>query len=477
MKSYSSALTAEVNNELRTHLIRKDGQEDLCFATYSPCTGSKRFSGLIAHPILPDDNDRLVHGNAEFFPDYLTRAIQIATERSEGLAFLHSHPFKGWQNMSEPDIVAECRLAPTVYGATNLPLLGLTISKDGIWSARFWIKDKNKKRTYDREWCDNVRLIDSKLSVYFNDNILKPNIDFDKQLRTVSSWGNKVQEDISRLKIGIVGLGSVGSVVAEILSRTGVSKFTLIDFDNVEIKNLDRTLGVYESDVGCAKVKSIAKSIRKSSTSPIIDIDCVEYSICEEPGYRAALNCDAIFSCVDRPWPRQILNFIAYSHLIPVIDGGIYVKTNSYNTEMKGATWRAHIVGYKRACLECIGQYSTSLAMLEKEGLLEDPEYIKGMSNKIDVNNKENVFAFSTYLAAMEVSQFLSQFIAPCGISDVGQQLFNLVPGKLVNEHRTCHSNCYFQTIIGKGDLENITPHSFHKYAEHIRNSRIKNSN
>jgi len=477
MKIYSSALTAEVNNELKKHLIRKDGQEDLCFATYSPSTGSKRFSGLITHPIFPDDKDRLVHGNVEFFSNYLSRAIKIANERGNGLSFLHSHPFDGWQNMSGQDIVAEGRLAPSVYGATNLPLLGLTISKDGIWSARFWIKDKNKRRTFDREWCDNVRLIDSKHSVYFNDNLLKPNIDSNKQLRTVSSWGNKVQEDISRLKIGIVGLGSVGSVVAEILSRTGVSKFTLIDFDSVEVKNLDRTLGVYESDVGFAKVNSVATSIRKSSTSPNIDIDCVEYSICEKPGYRAALNCDVIFSCVDRPWPRQILNYISYSHLIPVIDGGIYVKTNTENTEMKGATWRAHIVGYKRACLECIGKYSTSLAILEKEGLLEDPEYIKGMSNKNNVNNKENVFAFSIYLAAMEVSQFLSQIIAPCGISDVGQQLFNLVPGQLVNEHKTCHSNCYFQTIIGKGNLVNITPYSVHKYAEHMRNSRIKNSN
>src|SRR5690606_36575641 len=144
--------------------------------------------------------------------------------------------------------------------------------------------------------------------------------------------------------------------------------------------NLDRTLGVYDTDVAKTKVKAISDAIYRSATSPNVKVEVSQYSICEENGFLEALNCDIVFSCVDRPWPRQVLNFIAYSHLIPVIDGGIKVRTNRLNTKLIGADWRAHTVGNERICLECLGQYRSEMAKLESEGYLDDPDYIEGMS-------------------------------------------------------------------------------------------------
>jgi molybdopterin/thiamine biosynthesis adenylyltransferase len=474
MKTFSVVMTDEVHQELFAHLIREDEQEDLCFATYLPSHGANRNTGILSQIIFPEEDERNVHGNVGFLPHYFERVLKIAAERKEGIAFLHSHPSSGWQGMSEDDIIAETRMSPSVMGLTGFPLVGLTLGTDGAWSGRFWIKDENEKRKYNRNWCDTVKVIGKKLSITFNDYILPPIFDSAKQLRTISAWGGKTQEDLSRLKIGIVGLGSVGSIVAEILARTGIANFTLIDFDAVEEKNLDRLTNIFKEDIGRAKVLAVADGIRKSATAPKIKITTCEYSICEKKGFETGLDCDILFSCVDRPWPRQVLNFIAYAHLIPVIDGGILVRTNIRNTNIVGADWKAQTVGYKRACLECLGQYKTENAVLEISCKLDDPKYIKGLDKSKFLDAHENVFAFSSHLASMEVLQMLTLFIAPSGIDDVGQQLYHFVLGTMdIDSGKKCHKNCFFQSVVGRGDFSNVTVYGEHEVAVAARSLRI----
>lgn len=474
MKTFSVIIRQEIHDHLYSHLIRKDGQEDLCFATYVPSTGKDRSTGILSHVILPMENERIVHGNVGFLSKYLERALSIAAARNEGLIFLHSHPTAGWQGMSADDIVAETRMSPAAIAATGYSLLGLTLGTDGAWSGRFWTKNVSEKRKYDRQWCETVKVIGKGLAITFNDNLSAANFHSRKQLRTISAWGQSKQEDLSRLKIGIVGLGSVGSIVAEILARTGISKFVLIDFDNVEEKNLDRLTNVFDSDIGKSKVSVIAKAIRKSATAPRIDITECEYSICEAEGFMQALDCDVLFSCVDRPWPRQVLNFMAYAHLIPVIDGGILVRTNKKSGKMIGADWRAHTIGYQRTCLECLGQYKTENASLERSGKMDDPSYMAGLDTKDIFDAHENVFCFSSHLASMEVFQLLSMFISPSGINDIGHHMYHFVTGTLDNNSDSgCENNCFFLTIIGKGDTSGIKVYSKHEVAEEARNARL----
>lgn len=473
MKNFSVIMTDEIHQKLLGHLIRSDEQEDLCFATYVSSTGSKRLTGIITEILLPEKNEREVHGNVGFMSSYFERVLKIASERKEGIVFLHSHPYPGWQGMSRDDITAETRMSPSVFASTGLPLLGLTVGSDSVWSARFWVKHKTERRKYNRKWCESVRVIGKGLKFFYNDNLLPPSFDSEKQLRTISAWGEKTQEDLSRLRVGIVGLGSVGSIVAEILARTGISNFALIDFDSVEEKNLDRLTNVFKKDIGRAKVLAIKDAINRSATSPNVTIEYCECSVCEKEGFETALNCDVLYSCVDRPWGRQILNFVSYAHLIPVIDGGIIVRTNKSNTKIIGADWKAQTVGYKRACLECLGQYKTENAILEKSGKMDDPSYIKGLKDSAFINAHENVFAFSSHLASMEVLQMLSLIIRPSSVSDVGQQLNHFVTGSMeVDNSKRCDENCYFNTVVGRGDRSGIEVFAKHLIAEIFRSQR-----
>ncbi len=299
---YSAAMTRSIHDALFAHLIRSDRNEDLCFAVWYPSRGTLRLTALIAVPVLPLDGERLVHGNVSFLPHYFERAISQAMRLRGGLAFLHSHPGPGWQGMSDDDVAAERGHAAAALAATGLPLVGLTLGTDGSWSSRFW--PKTEPKTYERRWSENVRVVGGKLAITWHPK-LRPIPTFRPTLqRTISAWGRAAQADVARLNIGIIGTGSVGSIVAEALVRTGNEHIDLMDFDSIEEKNLDRLLHATEKDIGKAKVSVLADGLRKGATGADVHIETHEWSVVEEEGFRHALDCDVLFSCVDRPWPR-----------------------------------------------------------------------------------------------------------------------------------------------------------------------------
>lgn len=459
---YSVALTRSLHEEAKKHLLRLDGQEDLCFALWYPSQGKERFTALVHRLILPKKKDRIVEGNASFLPCYYERAVTEAIKANAGLAFMHSHLGPGWQNMSHDDIKAETNLAPSSKGATSLSLVGLTLGTDGTWSARFWIK--SKPRSYEKRWCSNVRVVGNQFSVSYAEH-LNPRPRFRKeQARTISAWGEKKQAELARLKIGIVGAGSVGSIVAETLARIGIKQITLIDFDKVEYVNLDRLLHATKIDalLRRSKVSVLAQALRKSATAEKFHVDQFKRNVYEEEGYKAALDCDILFSCVDRPLGRSILNFIAYAHLIPVVDGGVRVETTKQG-ELKRADWRAHIASPERRCLECLKQYDPGLVQAEKEGCFDDPKYIQGLIDN-SLRRNENVFAFGLSAASFEILQMLMMVVAPLGISNVGSQLYHFVPGILdVSNTDKCNENCLYPGLIAKGDRTGIKVTRVHK--------------
>jgi hypothetical protein len=107
MERYSIAMTEDINISLSKHLIRDDKQEDLCFAFYRPSTGNQRTTALINEVIFPEPDDRNIHGNVSFNPDYFDKVTSYALKNEYGIVFIHSHPFPGWQRMSSDDVDAE----------------------------------------------------------------------------------------------------------------------------------------------------------------------------------------------------------------------------------------------------------------------------------------------------------------------------------------------------------------------------------
>ena len=454
--TYEVAITADADASLRQHVLRHyergARQEDLCFALWRPSTGETRLSAVVDDVLLPQEGERSLHGNASFSPDYLGRAAWTACRKQTGLVFVHSHPSKGWQGMSPADVEAERDVIAYSAMATGLPLVGMTAGADGYWSARFWRK---AGKTFACEWCAKVRIVGPRrYDLYYNDVLLPPPRRHNRLKRTYETWGSYTQSNIERLHVAIVGLGSVGCVVAESMARIGVGKLTLVDPDSVEEHNLDRLLFATRGDIGRKKVDLARKAVLRSATAQHMSAVAVPLSIHNRSAYRMMLDCDVIFSCVDRPVARDVLNFIAIAHLIPVIDGGVAIESDIVNDRIFAAHWRSHVVSPYHQCLRCNEQYNTSMVVMELDGSLDDPSYISNLP-KGEQRSNQNVFPFSAAVAAMEVNVLLRYLVAQEWWPLVKQQDYQFVTCETRHINECCREGCPFPDRRAKGDLEN----------------------
>ncbi len=449
--SFEAALLEPVHqtacDHLLAHLRSGRRQEDLCFALWRPSRGASRTTALISELILPQEGERTLHGGASFQADYLSRALRLACEKDAGLAFLHSHPTPGWQGMSRADVKAERDRIAGPARATGLPLVGLTLGTDGAWSARFW---NWKGRRCERAWCRKVRVVGRQLQLTYNDALAAEPARRPALRRTLDTWGHAKQADLARVRAGVVGLGSVGCLVAETLARIGVEQIVLVDADRVETHNLDRLLYAGEKDVGRLKVELAADQLRRSATAAAFRVDSLAGWLQRPDCYRAAVDCDILFCCVDRPLPKDLMNHIAYAHCIPVVFGGVFVDTKKDGT-LGQATWSVVRAGPGRRCLRCDGQYTTSEVVLERDGSLDDPTYIARMAGDRPTN--QNVFPFSANLASLMTLEMLRMVVgADWWPQNAGKLHYSYVPGELEASNERCHEQCEVEARSALGN-------------------------
>ena len=73
--------------------------------------------------------------------------------------------------------------------------------------------------------------------------------------------GEKISK-IKNLKVLIIGVGGVGGYTAESLARCGVSNITIVDYDRIDITNINRQIIALHSTIGKKKVDVLSTRIK-----------------------------------------------------------------------------------------------------------------------------------------------------------------------------------------------------------------------
>lgn len=104
--------------------------------------------------------------------------------------------------------------------------------------------------------------------------------------------GKELQQKFSEAVVAVCGLGGLGSNIAISLTRAGIGKLILIDFDKVDITNIHRQQ--YKiSQIGRYKTDALSENIKE--ISPYIELDTHTVSVDENNA--ASLLCEASIIC------------------------------------------------------------------------------------------------------------------------------------------------------------------------------------
>lgn len=184
-------------------------------------------------------------------------------------------------------------------------------------------------------------------------------------LRQIMAFGSVMQKRIAAAKIGITGLGGMGSHVAQSLAYLGVEDFLLVDDDIVEESNLNRLIGSIPADVEerRLKVDVAERMIRQISPSAIVRK--LPSNLRDGQVMDALTEMNYLFGCVDNDSARLILAELSAAFEIPLIDSASEIQVEAGQVKEFGGRVIVALPG--EFCGLCAGQIDKEIAKSELE--------------------------------------------------------------------------------------------------------------
>lgn len=376
MRPWRLTMPAGLYAELQRHLFPGDGDEHGAVILAGTCE-SKRGLRLVARELhLAKDGVDYVPGKrgyrmlkAEFIQGRILRA------RDRRLAYLAIHNHGGTDSVgfSGPDMASHERGYPALLDiARGMPVGALVFARSAV-AGDLWFPG------CERTALSQAAIIGHGRQLLFPKPETKAAVVgmYDRQSRLFGDAGQRL---LRQTRVGIVGLGGAGSVLAELLGRLGVGEFVLADPQRAEDTNLPRLIAARRRDaivqswlprviahrLRSRKVRMATRNIRRANSEA--RIEAVPRDFLEADVAARFTDCDFLFLAADTMGARLLFNAIVHQYGIPGIQVGAKIPIAEDGT-VGNVFCVSRMVTPEQGCLWCNGLISP--ARLQDEAVPE----------------------------------------------------------------------------------------------------------
>lgn len=142
------------------------------------------------------------------------------------------------------------------------------------------------------------------------------------------------QEKLLASKIMIIGMGGLGAPAAMYLAAAGIGHITIVDYDQVELTNLQRQIIHTTGDIGKDKTASAEEYL--AELNPDVTIKAISTRLDEAALLAESKDMHAILDCTDNFDTRFMINRVAVKNAVPLISAAV-VRMEGQVTVFDGA--------------------------------------------------------------------------------------------------------------------------------------------
>jgi len=461
--SVSMVLQEEHLKYLQESLIRTDGRERAAYVlcgevvVESDPWDSQQRRKYLSYEILAVPEDEIVSSSDRHITwktNSFVRALKLAQTRGMTVALVHSHPggiaaFSEQDDRNEPDLaqLAQNRNGPQ----TKLP--SVIITDSGELVGRLWMSQQESIPL------QLICVVGKAIKLHYTGRGQDiPSSVFQRQSL---AFGEALTQDLSTLRVGVVGCGGTGSAVAMLLPKMGVRLIALFDRDVVEESNLNRLHGATREDAETKRPKVVAVARSLSELGLGVQVKSYQSWIADRDCRDALKSCDIIFGCTDDHAGRLLLNRFAYYYLAPVFDVGLAIEVSPTEPpEIKALDGRVTVLAPSHTCLLCREVINPVVARDEALKRNAPAEYERRKAEAYvlgEGNPSPAVVLFTTDVAIMAIEELvhrLQGFRGENGATGQRVRKFHLMTDRKQAADSKSHCPiCGTTDCWGKGDI------------------------